>query len=47
MSPERCRGDDHSYTSDVWSLGLIAGEIGLGSHMLVRVGAVLSRFQQL
>jgi serine/threonine protein kinase len=44
MSPERCRGDDHSYSSDVWSLGLIAGECGLGRHMLENVASFYELF---
>ncbi|KAL1496751.1 hypothetical protein AB1Y20_014341 [Prymnesium parvum] len=32
MSPERIKGESYSFTSDVWSVGLIALEISCGSY---------------
>ena len=31
-SPERCLGKNYSYTSDIWSLGVMALELALGEH---------------
>lgn len=30
MSPERLRGDNYSYSADVWSLGLVVAELAIG-----------------
>ena len=32
MSPERVRGEPYDFASDVWSLGLITLEAGLGRY---------------
>lgn len=32
MSPERLKGEEHSYAADIWSLGLIVCEMALGTH---------------
>lgn len=32
MSPERLAGDQYSYTSDIWSLGLILLELATGKY---------------
>ncbi|KPA79953.1 putative protein kinase [Leptomonas pyrrhocoris] len=31
MSPERLHGDSYSYGADIWSLGLVVGELALGA----------------
>lgn len=30
MSPERLKGEEHSYAADIWSLGLLVAEMALG-----------------
>lgn len=30
MSPERLKGEEHSYAADIWSLGLVVAEMALG-----------------
>jgi mitogen-activated protein kinase kinase 1 len=35
MSPERLRGDDYSFSADIWSLGLTLVEAALGRYPLV------------
>lgn len=32
MSPERLKGEEHSYAADIWSLGLITAEMALGAN---------------
>jgi len=30
MSPERLKGQEHGFDSDIWSLGLVTAELGVG-----------------
>uniref|UniRef100_A0A7S1LHW7 Protein kinase domain-containing protein n=1 Tax=Neobodo designis TaxID=312471 RepID=A0A7S1LHW7_NEODS len=39
MSPERLRGEPHSFPSDVWSLGVTALQLATGRHPFVPQGA--------
>jgi mitogen-activated protein kinase kinase 1 len=32
MSPERIAGKNYSYSSDIWSLGLVIFELATGRH---------------
>jgi serine/threonine protein kinase len=41
MSPERLRGERHSYASDVWSLGVTVAQLALGRHPFVTDGRAL------
>ncbi len=38
MSPERITGDDHSYSSDIWSLGLVLVTLARGAFPFARAG---------
>ncbi len=38
MSPERITGEDHSYSSDIWSLGLVLVTLARGAFPFARAG---------
>lgn len=35
MSPERLRGDTHSFDSDIWSAGILLAECAMGKYPFV------------
>eukprot|EP00929_Paragymnodinium_shiwhaense_P008060 TRINITY_DN111989_c0_g1_i1.p1 TRINITY_DN111989_c0_g1~~TRINITY_DN111989_c0_g1_i1.p1 ORF type:complete len:339 (+),score=38.02 TRINITY_DN111989_c0_g1_i1:73-1089(+) len=47
MSPERCRGDEYSFNSDVWSLGMVIYEMASAVHPFADVASVIALFDAL
>jgi len=38
MSPERCTGNDYSFASDIWSVGMVLFELATGKYPFGNVG---------
>merc|ERR1712039_419181 len=47
MSPERCLGDDYSFASDVWSVGMVVFEMATGRYPFRNVGNFPALWEQL
>jgi len=47
ISPERCLGEDYSFASDIWSLGMVTYELATGTHPFKDVGFFPNLWDQL
>eukprot|EP00927_Polykrikos_kofoidii_P079796 TRINITY_DN76611_c0_g1_i1.p1 TRINITY_DN76611_c0_g1~~TRINITY_DN76611_c0_g1_i1.p1 ORF type:complete len:345 (-),score=61.91 TRINITY_DN76611_c0_g1_i1:194-1228(-) len=47
MSPERCRGDAYSFSSDVWSVGIVVIELAKGYHPFAKVTSFVELYDYL
>lgn len=47
MSPERCLGDDYSFASDVWSVGMVLFELCSGRYPFTDASTFPALFEQL
>merc|ERR1712046_459354 len=47
MAPERCEGDDYSYPSDVWSVGMVIYELASGKYAYNDVSTFPALFEAL
>jgi len=47
MSPERCLGEEYSFPSDIWSLGMVTYELATGEYAFGKVLSFVELFQHL
>eukprot|EP00933_Yihiella_yeosuensis_P013054 TRINITY_DN12273_c0_g1_i1.p1 TRINITY_DN12273_c0_g1~~TRINITY_DN12273_c0_g1_i1.p1 ORF type:complete len:341 (+),score=57.11 TRINITY_DN12273_c0_g1_i1:127-1149(+) len=47
MSPERCMGQDYSFASDIWSVGMVMYELATGTYPFADVGSFPVLFDHL